>query len=143
MNADGSDQRRIYHSPAISAAPVFAPDGRRIVFANDKEDARTGNFELFSIELAAANAAEKRLTFRRRFDTFPAFSPDGKYIAFVSETDGNAEIYLMKADGGGLFRVTRSAAEDVAPRFSSDGKKIIFSSNRKGEFAIYEVAVFE
>jgi Tol biopolymer transport system component/TolB-like protein/Flp pilus assembly protein TadD len=142
MNTDGSDQRRIYYSPGISTAPVFSPDGRQIVFANDNIDARTGNFELFSIETENP-AVAKRLTFRRRFDTFPAFSPDGRHLAFVSEMDGNLEIYLMNSDGTGVFRVTRDPAEDIGPQFSRDGKKIIFSSNRQGKFAIYEVKVFD
>jgi serine/threonine protein kinase len=71
--------------------------------------------------------------------SFPAFSPDGKHIAFVSIADGNAEIYLMNADGTGLFRLTRSKTEEIAPQFSADGKKLIFAANRNGKFAIYEI----
>jgi TolB protein len=80
MSADGSNQHRIYYSGAISSSPAWSPDAREIVFANDKEDGRSGNFEIFTIE-PETSEAERRLTFRRRFDTQPAFSPDGKYIA--------------------------------------------------------------
>ena len=34
-----------------------------------------------------------------RDDWDPAWSPDGSRIAFVSQRDGNAEIYVMDADG--------------------------------------------
>jgi Tol biopolymer transport system component/DNA-binding winged helix-turn-helix (wHTH) protein len=142
MNEDGSNQHRIYSSNGISAAPAWSPDGRQIVFANDKEENRTGNFEIFIIE-PETGEPEKRLTFRRRYDTFPAFSPDGMRIVFVSEADGNSEIYSMNRDGTGLLRVTRNAAEDVSPQWSPDGKKIIFSSNRSGKFAIYEIKLTE
>lgn len=140
MNADGTNQHRIYYVGGISSFPAWSPDGKKIVFANDKEDGRSGNFEIFTIEPETGEAVN-RLTFRRRFDTQPVFSPDGKRIAFVSEADGNPEIYLMQSDGAGLLRLTRNAAEDISPRWSNDGRKIIFSSNRRGKFAIYEIEI--
>ena len=141
MNADGSNQRQIYSDKiGMSVSPAWLPDGREIVFANDKEDGATGNFEIFKIGFET-KTDEQRLTFRRRSDRFPAVSPDGKRIAFVSNTDGNAEIYLMNSDGTDLLRVTRNQAEDTTPKFSKDGTKIIFSSNRNGKFALYEIDI--
>jgi Tol biopolymer transport system component/TolB-like protein/Tfp pilus assembly protein PilF len=139
MNSDGGNQRQLYSDKrGMSVSPVWSPDGTGIIFANDKEDGSSGNFEIFKIGLRAGET-EKRLTFRRRSDSQPAVSPDGKQIAFCSNTDGNAEIYLMNADGTGLLRITRNLAEDNTPRFSNDGKKIIFSSSRNGKHAIYEI----
>ena len=140
MNADGSNQHRIYFNSALSVQPAWSPDGRRIAFANDKEDHRSGNFEIFSIE-PETTEPETRLTFHRRYDTHPSYSPDGSRIAFVSTADGNSEIYLMNADGSGILRLTRDPAEDIQPSWSPDGKRIIFSSNRNGKYAIYELAV--
>jgi len=124
----------------MSVSPAWSPNGKQIIFTNDKEDGATGNFEIFRIELETAGS-EKHLTFRRRADSQPVFSPDGARIAFVSETDGNSEIYLMNSDGAGLLRVTRNEAEDATPQFSKDGKKIIFSSNHSGKFALYEIFI--
>jgi TolB protein len=69
------------------------------------------------------------------------FSPDGRKVAFTSLGDGNREIYVMNADGSGLFRLTRNKAEDTYPTFSADGRGVIFSSNREGKFQIYQVAL--
>ena len=138
MNADGSNPHRLYYSNAISTFPSWSPDGRIIAFANDKEDMRTGNFEIFAIEPETANA-EQRLTFRAKYDIDPQFSPDGKRIAFVTNTDGNWEIYLMNSDGSGLLRLTRNTAVDTHPTWSPDGRRIIFSSERDGRSAIYEI----
>lgn len=140
MNADGSNQHRVYYSNATSFSPSWSPDGKHIVFANDKEDNRSGNFEIFIIE-PDTGEPERRLTFRPRYDTSPVFSPSGKRIAFASNTDGNYEIYIMNADGTGLLRLTRDAAEDIAPHWSPDETKIVFSSNREGRFALYELTV--
>jgi Tol biopolymer transport system component/DNA-binding winged helix-turn-helix (wHTH) protein len=140
MNADGSNQHRIYYSNAMSQRPTWSPDGRQIIFANDKEDGRSGNFEIFAIE-PETTEPEKRLTFRRRYDVAPAFSPDGSRIAFISNIDGNWEIYLMRSDGSNVIRLTRDAAEDTDPAWSPDGKRIIFSSNRTGRFGIYEMSI--
>ncbi len=40
--------------------------------------------------------------------TDTAWSPDGTRIAFESERDGDAEVYIMNADGSGLTRITDS-----------------------------------
>jgi len=140
MNVDGTNQHRIYYSNAMSQRPTWSPDGRQIVFANDKEEGRSGNFEIFAIE-PETTQPEKRLTFRRRYDVAPVFSPDGVRLAFVSNLDGNWEIYVMRSDGSSLIRLTRDAADDTDPSWSPDGKRIIFSSNRSGRFAIYEMNV--
>lgn len=140
MNIDGSDLHLVYQSSAISVFPNWSADGHEIVFANDKEDNRSGNFEIFSFS-PGSDRSEKRLTFRRRVDTMPAFSPDGKKIVYVSEGDGNPEIYLMNADGSGALRLTRDPGIDTFPRWSPDGRKIIFISDRGGRASIYEIEI--
>ncbi len=54
---------------------------------------------------------------------------EGK-ILFYSERDGNAEIYLMDADGSGLTRLTTNSANEWSPAGSPDGTEIAFESER-------------
>ena len=60
-------------------------------------------------------------------------------IAFVSNRDGNAEIYVMNADGGSQTRLTSNfeRMNDDFPAWSPDGTKIAFVSNRDGNDEIY------
>jgi len=70
-------------------------------------------------------------------DTAPAWSPDGRRIAFTSTRDGNAEIYVVDANGTALRRLTSDAADDFAPAWSPDGRRIAFTSTRDGNAELY------
>jgi Tol biopolymer transport system component len=48
-------------------------------------------------------------------DKSPSWSPDGTQLAFSSTRDGNAEIYVMGADGSAPIRITRNPVADVTP----------------------------
>jgi Tol biopolymer transport system component len=70
-------------------------------------------------------------------DGSPAWSPDGRRIAFYSERDGNAEIYVMNADGTGATRLTRTKADEGYPAWSPDGRTISFDADAGGNFDVY------
>lgn len=60
-------------------------------------------------------------------------------IAFASDRDGNFEIYVISADGGGLTRITDNAADDLSPVWSADGNRLAFVSYRDGNAEIYAI----
>jgi Tol biopolymer transport system component len=68
--------------------------------------------------------------------SFAQGSANGK-IAFTSYRDGNAEIYVMNADGSAQTRLTDHPASDVSSSWSPDGSRIAFSSTRDGNSEIY------
>ena len=57
--------------------------------------------------------------------------------------DGNAEIYVMNADGTDVQRLTHHEATDTMPAFSSGGDRVAFTSFRDGNFEIYTIAFDE
>lgn len=58
-------------------------------------------------------------------------------IAFASDRDGNFEIYVMDADGGGQTRLTENPGEDYQPAWSPEGTRLAFVSTRDGNAEIY------
>jgi TolB protein len=66
----------------------------------------------------------------------PAWSSDGRLIAFASRRDGRSHIYVMRADGTSVRRLTGAPADDETPTWSPDRRQIAFA--REG--ALFVVA---
>ncbi len=96
MNVDGSNVRQVTSNGTANFCPFFHPDGRRILFASNKNDPEKRNFDLFLIG-TDGNGLEQ-ITFHPTFDGFPMFSPDGKYLVFASnrnaKTKGETNIFI-------------------------------------------------
>ena len=117
--------------------------GEIVVASSRAAPSTPGKFQLYAVE--RSNLAQlTKLT--PATDTAsasdPAFSPDGSRIAFVSQRDGNAEIYVMNADGTGTTRVSNDPQPDGRPSFMPDGQSLVFHSPRTaGKQEIWAVNV--
>jgi Tol biopolymer transport system component len=88
-----------------------------------------GKFQLYAID--RSNLAQlTKLTPDTTSASDPSFSPDGSRLAFVSQRDGNAEIYVMNADGTASTRITNDPQADGRPSFTPDGQAVVFHSAR-------------
>jgi TolB protein len=91
MDSDGSNKRLLLRNGATNFAPSWHHDGKRIIFASNRDDWREDirqyghNFELYLINLDGTGL--ERLTFNTVFDSFPMFSPDGKKLVWASNRD--------------------------------------------------------
>src|SRR5713226_8895240 len=63
-------------------------------------------------------------------ESFPEFSPDGKWIAFTGMYDGNADVFVIPAEGGEPKRLTWYPGQDGAAGWTPDGKRVLFVSDR-------------
>ena len=98
MNADGSDQKQITHLGGANFGPSWTPDGKRIVFASNYKNPRSGNFDVYLVDSDGKNL--EQITFDDTFDGFPMFSPDGKKIVWASNrhADSPHETNVFIAD---------------------------------------------
>jgi uncharacterized protein YjdB len=110
-----------------AAADIFVVG--EIVVASSRPAGGSAKFQLYSAE--RSNLAQlAKLSADTASASDPAFSADGSRIAFVSQRDGNAEIYVMNADGTGTTRLTNDPQADGRPSFTPDGLSIVFHSSR-------------
>ncbi len=71
------------------------------------------------------------LTAGEHNNAFPSWSPDRDRIAFASDRDGYPAIYVMKADGSDVRRVSEEGVEAFYPSWSPDGR-LAFFARREG-----------
>jgi TolB protein len=91
-DVDGKNRVQLTRNGAANFGPYWHPDGKRIIFSSNMHAPKTGNFELYLVDVATH--ALERVTFFERtrpgarrpddFDGFPMFSPDGKRLLFCS-----------------------------------------------------------
>jgi len=82
-DANGSHARAVTNFGCASFAPTFTPDGRKILFASNKNECDSRKFELFLMNLDGTGL--EQVTDFDGFTSFPEFSPDGRRLVFCSD----------------------------------------------------------
>jgi Tol biopolymer transport system component len=133
MNPDGTAQTNLTNNDAQEEDPEWSPDGSKIVFESNRDE--TDRTEIYVMN--ANGSGQTRLT-NNTFEDYLAdccyqresWSPDGSKLVFLSDRDGDFEIFVMSADGGGQTKLTSNTAGDWDPAWSPDGTRIVFESER-------------
>lgn len=119
-----------------------APGGRHAVadvFVQGElvvASSRGGRVQLYAVE--RANLAQlRKVSDDTANATEPAFSWDGSRIAFTSTRDGEAQIYLMDADGTNISRLTNLPGAHGGAAFVPDGRAVVFHAQRDGHRQIF------
>ncbi len=120
VRANGSDAHRI----ASGGSAAWSPDGKRLAVGG------------FGLTIMNPDGTDARTIISGETEV-AAWSHNGRRILITSYRDGNPEVYVARADGSGLRRLTRKPGEDYAADFSPDGRKILFSSDRTGLRQVY------
>lgn len=138
---DAPGLERLVDHPAYDDQAALSPDGQSLAFVST----RTGQADIWILELATKRL--RNLTSHPAGDFRPAWSPDGHWLAFSSDRDSRkpiiggflvqhvTEIYLVRANGTGLRRVTRAQQVAGSPSWSADGKHLLFYEAELGELA--------
>lgn len=86
----------------------------------------------FAIYVVTSSGSRKQLTSRGFLSFHAAWSPDHRLIAFSRRNPGTGkgyDIYVMRANGGGVRRVTHSGNVATEPAWSPDGARIAYRAN--------------
>lgn len=124
MDAAGGVPVLLAPGGTYSEGPAWSHDGRRIAFYSDrsgkpesaatKEQRRQPGGDLLDASLPAPDIYTMgadgtdvvRITTDASANYAPAWAPDDRHIAFITDRDGENQIYVMGADGGGQTRLT-------------------------------------
>jgi Tol biopolymer transport system component len=122
IRIDGTGLRQLTNGPGIDHEPVVSPDGKTIAFVKTRkgrEDifaiGRAGGRPRLLIDLPGAADADD-----------PEWAPDGRRIVFTGNRGGcSAGIYVARADGRGIRRLTPCDRLYNHPAFSPDGEHVV------------------
>ena len=126
---------RITDSPEEEFEPVIAPNGKHIVFRQDRG-------VLISATISASGKLSQGKTLLDGWDipSDVSWSPDSKWLAYsLSDLNFNEEVYIHAADNSRKpVNVSMHPRYDSSPMWSPDGSKLGFISMRNnGDFDIW------
>ena len=149
---------RITFAEGYDAEGSFSPDGKRIVFASNRnayaKKLNKEELEIFSRDKSYFNDIFimgsdgknlQQLTHTSGYDGGPFFNKEGDQICWrrFSKSGHKAEIYRMQLESSKEIQLTRLDAMSWAPFFHPSNQYLIFSTNLHGfdNFELYAVDV--
>jgi Tol biopolymer transport system component len=147
MRRDGSEKTQLTFSSPYNydsiypreGTPQWSPDSTELVYTEGQGRAFGEPPQADVCTVPIAGGPRNCLTDASGADVEPRYSPDGDHIVFVSNRDGNANVYVMDADGSNQHALTHSVATDNQPEWSPNGRWIAFVSNRAGQVDLYVI----
>ena len=136
VHPDGSGLERLTDDPAFDDQGALSPDGSTLAFVSTRE----GGFANLWLQDLSSPSRHARPVAKTNAGSFrPSWSPDGKWIAFTSDRDTtrarwdggweliqSTALYIVRADGSSLRRLTELGSYAGSPRWSPDGRRIVF-----------------
>ena len=137
---NGSIRKLRSETNGDAEAPVTSITGNKLAY----QLSQIGKPSIWRKDLLHPQAAAVEVIASSRASWTPQYSPDGKYIAFQSDRGGNFEVWLSRADGSNLVRLSDlKNAQTGTPNWSPDSSKIAFDSRRGGVADVYIESVSE
>ena len=133
---------RLTSDPAVDSNPVWAPDGRTIVFSSSR-----GAKQLANLYWASADASGEvhRLTESDDRQLASSWHPSGKYLAVDQQISGQQwDLMVLPVDASGSdwtagtpIRFISKIARRPSGMFSPDGSWLAYTSNESGRSEVF------
>jgi dipeptidyl aminopeptidase/acylaminoacyl peptidase len=136
LPAGGGTPRQVTDGSFDHGAPVWAPDGKALLFsANRTPGGEYDPMESEIYDVTLATGAIRQLTHRKGPDDSPAVSPDGKVIAYSGLDDREVgyqatHLYVMNRDG--------SEPRMLAPKLDRELNGGVWSTDGTGLYVQYD-----
>ncbi len=131
VDAGGDRLLPLTDSDYLSWNVTWAPDGKQLVFASNRDQ----NARIFT--MLPDGTRWQALTSPDRWSQLPIWSPDGRRLAFVaSDSDQVWSLYRIDAGGERQIRLSKYTHPGQVASWSPDSRRLVFSSNADGDFEI-------
>ncbi|MCI0491252.1 MAG: winged helix-turn-helix domain-containing protein [Blastocatellia bacterium] len=133
--SDGSFKRLTFEKANL--APIWTPDGRRIVFTSDL------NGPPLNLYWKAADGSDtaEQLVKSKNIQVPGSWSPDGKVLAYWEfDPSTRADLWILPLDGPDARKprpFLRTDYDENQPMFSPDGRWIAYTSKETGRWEVF------
>jgi Tol biopolymer transport system component len=136
---------RLTFDPANDWAPLWTPDGQRVVFASDRAD-KTGRVSNLYWQRADGAGEVQRLTESTNSQAPSSWHPTSRFLAFMdAPRSQNPSIMILPIEGdetagwkpGKPTVFLDTPANELQASFSPDGKWLAYISNESGQNEVY------
>jgi eukaryotic-like serine/threonine-protein kinase len=114
--------------------PVWSPDGRRIVYASNRE----GLFNLY--QRASSGAGREEILFKSEARKYPTdWSRDGRFLIYITEDPVTKwDLWVLALDGSRKAApFARTGFDEMQGQFSPDGRWIAYASEESDKWEVY------
>jgi len=124
---------RFTYDPADDGAPVWSPDGTRIMFSSN----RAGRNDMY--EKDTGGEAGERLVLRsEQFKMVDAWSPDGQFVIYRTMHPTNRlDLMVSPSAGGSSVPFLATPFSEEMADFAPDGRWVTYASDESGRYEVY------
>lgn len=123
LKVEGRDPENLTNHPALDTFPAWSPDGSRIAFASNRDNAT--NIYVMNADGTEVTKVTDVTAKDKAYCQCPSWSPDGESIAYQRRAGNESQLYTVNMECGRVRHIADNAWD---PAWSPGGDKIAFCS---------------